>query len=193
MMDSAVVSCVDVLVEDAAAWAEALGGPGGVPLGFEEVQDVVLFHTWATAAELLPVVFGDSAVRRWAAPPTTELRLSAERYDDVGVAPALSAFVDFARLGPGGHGSRQEMVVTISAEPSMRRAEPQDVMRRAVVHMAQAFGYCMPRRGCCSGGSGIGWELAGVAVSAAGGRHRDSVVVLVVLASTVACGGGMRM
>ncbi|WGD45134.1 AlbA family DNA-binding domain-containing protein [Streptomyces cathayae] len=138
--DSAVVSCADVLAEDAAAWAAALGGHQCVPLGFEEVQDV-LFHAWETAAELLPAVFGDPAVRRWAAPPTTELRLSAERYDDSGVTPALASFVDFGRLGPGGRGSRQEMAVTITAEPSMRRAERQDVMRRAVVHMAQAFGY----------------------------------------------------
>ncbi|MFI6808907.1 RNA-binding domain-containing protein [Streptomyces luteogriseus] len=140
VMDSAVVSCADVLVEDAAAWMAALGGHRGVPLGFEEVQDV-LFQAWETAAELLPAVFGDPALRRWAAPPTTELRLSAERYDDVDVTPTLSSFVDFSPLGPGGRSSRQEMAVTITAEPSMRRVERQDMVRRAVVHMAQAFGH----------------------------------------------------
>jgi hypothetical protein len=146
VMDSAVVSCADVLIEDTAAWAAALGGHQGVPLGFEEVQDV-LFHAWETAAEVLPAVFGDPAVRRWAAPPTTELRLSAERYDVIEVPPALSSVVDFGPLGPGGRGSRQEMAVTITADPSMRRAERQDLMRRAVVHMAQAFGYIQAEAG----------------------------------------------
>ncbi|MFI9616720.1 RNA-binding domain-containing protein [Streptomyces sp. NPDC052023] len=140
VMDSAVVSCADVLIGDTAGWAAVLGGHRGIPLDFEEVQDV-LFHAWETAADVLPAVFGDPAVRRWAAPPTTELRLSTERYDDIDVTPALSSFVDFSPLGPGGRGSRQEMAVTITAEPSMRRAKRQDVMRRAVVHMAQAFGY----------------------------------------------------
>ncbi|MER5376238.1 RNA-binding domain-containing protein [Streptomyces sp. NPDC002553] len=140
VMDSAVVSCADVLVEDAAAWMAALDGHRAMPLDFEEVQ-YVLLHAWETAAELLPAVFGDPTVRRWAAPPTTELRLSAERHDDVDVTPTLSSFVDFSPLGPGGRSSRQEMAVTITAEPSMRRAERQDLLRRAMVHIAQAFGH----------------------------------------------------
>ncbi|MER6038310.1 RNA-binding domain-containing protein [Streptomyces sp. NPDC001835] len=135
VMDSAVVSCVDVLIEDAAAWTAALGGHRGVPLDFEEVQDV-LFHAWETAAEVLPAVFGDPAARRWVAPPTTELRLSAEQ------SPALPSVVDLlSSLGPSSRGPRHEMAVTITAEPSMRRAERQDLLRRALIHMAQAFGH----------------------------------------------------
>ncbi|MDX2591322.1 hypothetical protein PV343_03220 [Streptomyces sp. WI03-4A] len=140
VMDSAAVSCADVLIEDTAAWTTALGGHRGVPLDFEEVQDV-LFHAWETAAELLPAVFGDPALRRWTAPPTTELRLSTERHDDTGAAPALPSVVDFSALGPSSRGPRQEMAVTITAEPSLRRAERQDLMRRALVHMARAFGH----------------------------------------------------
>ncbi|MFF9607847.1 hypothetical protein ACF1GY_37285 [Streptomyces sp. NPDC014684] len=33
------------------------------------------------------------------------------------------------------------MAVTITAEPSMRRAERRDLMRRALIHMARAFGH----------------------------------------------------
>jgi hypothetical protein len=144
--DSAVVSCAEVLGEDAAAWTAALGGHRGVRLRFEEVQNV-LFHAWETAATLLPAVFGDSSVRHWTAPPTTELRLSVERHDDSGVTPALSSFVDFEPLGPGGRDSLREMAVTITAEPSMPRDERQEVMRRAVAHMAQAFGYVQAETG----------------------------------------------
>ncbi|MFD8525391.1 hypothetical protein ACFV2D_36140 [Streptomyces capillispiralis] len=39
------------------------------------------------------------------------------------------------------------MAVTMTAEPSIRRAERQDVMRRAVVHMAQAVGYVQAEAG----------------------------------------------
>lgn len=139
-MDSAVVSCADVLIEDSAAWAEALGGHQSAPLGFDEVQDVLL-HAWQTAAELLPEVLGDPAGRRWAAPPTTELRLSAERSDDTGVTPGLGSLIDLSPLGPTGRGPRPEMAVTITAEPTMRHTERQDLLRRALAHMAQAFGH----------------------------------------------------
>ncbi|MFI5690062.1 hypothetical protein [Streptomyces sp. NPDC051636] len=140
VMDSAVVSCADVLIEDTAAWTEALGGHRGTPLAFEEVQDILL-HVWETAAELLPEVLGDPACRRWAAPPTTELGLSFERSDHTGVTPTLASVIDFSPLGPTSRSPRTEMAVTITAEPAMKSTERQDLLRRALVHMAQAFGH----------------------------------------------------
>ncbi|MEU6603167.1 hypothetical protein [Streptomyces flaveolus] len=101
VMGSAVVSCADVLIEDSAAWADALGGHRGAPLGFDELQDVLL-HAWQTAAELLPEVFGDPTHRSWAAPPTTELRLCAGRSDDTGATPALGSLIDLSPFGPTG-------------------------------------------------------------------------------------------
>ncbi|GGR34906.1 hypothetical protein GCM10015536_45570 [Streptomyces griseomycini] len=49
--------------------------------------------------------------------------------------------------GPGGRGSRQERAVTITAEPSVRRAEHQDLRRRVVVHTAQASGHVQAEAG----------------------------------------------
>ncbi|MFF0515502.1 hypothetical protein [Streptomyces sp. NPDC004250] len=39
------------------------------------------------------------------------------------------------------------MAVTITAEPFMRSAERQDVMRRAVIYIAQAFGWVQAEAG----------------------------------------------
>ncbi|WP_436735644.1 hypothetical protein [Streptomyces sp. BBFR102] len=57
-MESTVVVCADVLIEDAEAWAAALGPGWDTRLGFGEVQ-AVLLAAWETAAELLPDVVGD--------------------------------------------------------------------------------------------------------------------------------------
>ncbi|MEU7326843.1 hypothetical protein ABZ682_40755 [Streptomyces griseoviridis] len=135
-----MVACADVLIEDRSAWGDALGSHSDTCLDFHEVQDVLL-NAWATAAELLPGAVGDLERMLWAGPPTTELRLSSERPDSTGVVPGLDSAVDLSPLGPAGRHSRQEMAVTITAAPVMGRQERQDLMRRALVHMAQSFGY----------------------------------------------------
>ncbi|MFF3488555.1 hypothetical protein ACFYXC_35585 [Streptomyces sp. NPDC002701] len=83
-MESIVVACSDVLIESPAAWAAALGPDRTRSLGLDEVQTVLL-GTWETAAELLPAVVGDPAGLSWAAPPTTELRMTCEQPADTGV------------------------------------------------------------------------------------------------------------
>ncbi|MDX5563157.1 putative DNA binding domain-containing protein [Streptomyces sp. ID05-04B] len=139
-MESTVVACADVLIESAEAWAAAIGPGWDTQLGLDEVQ-AVLLAAWETAAELLPDVVGDRAALSWAAPPTTELRITCEQPADNGVRPALDTLVDLTPLGPNDGGSRSQLAVAITAAPAMDRAERQRLLREALVHMAHAFGY----------------------------------------------------
>ncbi|MEU5958282.1 RNA-binding domain-containing protein [Streptomyces sp. NPDC047525] len=138
--DSAVVACAEVLIEDPVAWASALGIDRGTQLCFDEVQ-ALLLGAWETAAELLPDVVGDPAALRWAAPPTTELRMTCEQPAQNGVLPALDRLIDLDPLGANTDGERSRMAVTITATPTLPRRERQSLMRQALVHMAQEFGY----------------------------------------------------
>lgn len=137
-MESTVVACAEVLVEDTTAWAAALGPGWETRLRLEEAQ-VALLSAWEMAAELLPGLV-DAGDLPWAAPPTTELRLSSERPAPNDVLPTLETLVDLAPLGPG-DGSRPMMAVTITGEPRVPSSERRDLARRALVHMARAFGY----------------------------------------------------
>ncbi|WP_405787116.1 putative DNA binding domain-containing protein [Streptomyces sp. NBC_00029] len=139
-MESTVVACADVLIENPAAWAAALGPGSGTQLGLDEVQ-AVLLSAWETAAELLPDLVGDPALLSWAGPPTTELRMTCEQPADNGVLPILDSLVDLSPLGANGGSPRSRMAVTIAAAPAMSRAERQRLLREALAHMAQAFGY----------------------------------------------------
>ncbi|MEV5086019.1 RNA-binding domain-containing protein, partial [Streptomyces sp. NPDC056159] len=113
-MQPTVVACADVLIENPAAWAAVLGPGWDTQLGLDEVQ-AVLLSTWETAAELLPDVLGDPAGLSWAAPPTTELRMTCEQPADNGVLPDLDTLVDLAPLGTNDRGTRSRMAVTITA------------------------------------------------------------------------------
>jgi hypothetical protein len=130
----------DVLVENPQAWAAAVGLGWDTRLGFDKVQ-AVLLSTWETAAELLPDLVSDPAGLSWAAPPTTELRMTCEQPADNGVLPALDSLVDLASLGTNDGGTRSQMTVTITTAPAMGRAERQSLLREALVHMAREFGY----------------------------------------------------
>ncbi|KMS75887.1 MULTISPECIES: RNA-binding domain-containing protein [Streptomyces] len=139
-MESTVIACADVLIENPDAWAAALGPGGHTRLGFDEIQ-AVLLAAWETAAELLPDVVGDPAELSWAAPPTTELRMTCEQPADNGVLPVLDTLVDLSPLGPNDNGPRPQMAVTVTAAPAMDRRERQHLLREALAHMANAFGY----------------------------------------------------
>ncbi|GLX22417.1 RNA-binding domain-containing protein [Streptomyces lavendulae] len=139
-MESTVVACADVLIESPEAWAAAIGTGWDTQLGLDEVQ-AVLLSAWETAAELLPEVVGDPAALSWAAPPTTELRITCEQPADNGVQPVLDSLVDMTPLGPNDGGARSQLAVAITVAPAMDRAERQRLLREALVHMAQAFGY----------------------------------------------------
>ncbi|MFE5406954.1 hypothetical protein ACFQ9Z_37885 [Streptomyces sp. NPDC056580] len=120
-------------------------GPSALPadahtrLGLDEVQ-ALLLAAWETAAETLPGAVTDPARMQWAAPPTTELRLSAEGPHDQR-SPGLGALIDLDALGPGDGSVRPEMAITITRSPTMQRQERQKLLRRALVHMARHFGY----------------------------------------------------
>ncbi|MFI6415406.1 hypothetical protein [Streptomyces sp. NPDC050585] len=139
-MEPTVVACTDVLIENPDAWAAALGPGEYTPLGFDEVQ-AVLLAAWETAAELLPDVVGDPAELSWAAPPTTELRITCEQPVDNGVLPVLDTLVDMSPLGGNDAGPGPQMAVTVTAAPAIDRRERQRLLRKALVHMANAFGY----------------------------------------------------
>jgi hypothetical protein len=138
-VEDTVVTCADVLIEDTSAWAAMLPGDAGTRLGLDEVQ-ALLLAAWESAAEALPDAVVDPARMRWSAPPTTELRLSAEGPHDQ-PSPGLGTLIDLEALGPGEDGVRPEMAVTITRSPTMHREERQAVLRRALVHMARHFGY----------------------------------------------------
>ncbi|MGZ2361508.1 putative DNA binding domain-containing protein [Streptomyces sp. 372A] len=139
-MEPTVVACADVLIENPDAWAAALGPGRDTQLGLDELQ-AVLLAAWETAAELLPDVAGSPATLTWAAPPTTELRITSERPADNGVLPALAPLVDLGPFGPNDNGCGPKLAVTVTAAPAMDRAERQHLLREALVHMAHAFGY----------------------------------------------------
>lgn len=121
-MESTVVTCADVLVEDTAAWAAAIGSGRDTRLRLEEAQGALL-SAWTTAADVLPGLV-DAGHLPWAAPPTTELRLSSERPAPNGVLPALETLVDLAPFGTG-DGSRPLMAVTITGDPCLPSSQRQ--------------------------------------------------------------------
>ncbi|MER6471549.1 RNA-binding domain-containing protein [Streptomyces collinus] len=137
--DTMVVTCAEILIEDPVAWAAALPADAETQLDLGEVQ-ALLLAAWETAAETLSDAVTDPARMRWAAPPTTELRLSAEGPHDQ-PSPGLGALIDLDALGPGESGVRPEMAITITRSPTMQRQEPQALLRRALVHMARHFGH----------------------------------------------------
>jgi hypothetical protein len=101
-VEDTVVTCADILIEDTSAWAALLPGDAGTQLGLDDVQ-ALLLAAWETACGSLPDAVADPARMRWSAPPTTELRLSAEGPHDQ-PSPGLGTLIDLEALGPGEEG-----------------------------------------------------------------------------------------
>ncbi|WP_329027157.1 hypothetical protein [Streptomyces sp. NBC_00690] len=139
-MESNVVGCGEVLVEDTAAWAVLLGAGGGTQLVLDEVQArpvrlVGDHRRRPTSLPRRPVghALGGTAHHRTA----PDLRTTrAERR----LAP-LNSFIDLKPFGPTDSDARSEMAVTITAVPVMERKARKGLTRRALVHMARHFGY----------------------------------------------------
>jgi len=148
VMDSSVVTCADVRLEDLDAWAGALAASGARPrqdirLPVEEAAEV-LTVAWQTATErLAAVIAGDPARMRWAHPPAVELRLTAEaRYDGAPHRqPELSDYIDMSSLGHTDRGQIREMAVTITAPPQLDPGERRTQARKALTYMARQFGF----------------------------------------------------
>ena len=147
-MDSSVVTCADVRLVDLQAWADALAASGAplhhdLRLSVEEVAEV-LTVAWQTAAgRLTSAVAADLAGRRWAYPPTVELRVIAEaRYDGTpNRQPELSDYIDLSPLGHSDRGQIREMAVTITADPQLGPDERRSQARKALTYMARQFGF----------------------------------------------------
>ena len=105
-MNSSVVTCAELRIEDLTTWTEALAASGARPredlrLSMEEVTEFFAV-AWQTATEILATVVTDNeATMLWADPPTVELRLSAERrYDNTAQPqPMLDDYIDMHPLG----------------------------------------------------------------------------------------------
>ena len=147
-MNSSVVTCADVRLEDLAAWAEALAASGApqrqdIRLSMEEVAEV-LTVAWHTATERLPsVIADDPAGMRWSYPPTVELRITAEaRYDGTPRRqPELSDYIDMSPLGHSDRRQIREMAVTITAPPQLSSDERRSETRKALTYMVRQFGF----------------------------------------------------
>jgi len=141
--ESAIVTCAELRIEDATAWADAVReGNGKLQLSWEEL---FRFFTvaWRTATEVLPsLISPDPRALRWAAPPTVELRLSAEPEHGTSGAPRpLDNLVDFSPLGDRIGEPLSEMAVTITAPLQMSPEARETQTRQAIIHMIRAFGF----------------------------------------------------
>lgn len=99
-------------------------------MGLDEVQ-AVLLGAWETAAELLTDIVGDPAGLSWAAPPTTELRITCEQPVGNRVLPALDTLLDLAQLGVNSDGPGPRMAVTVIVAPAMDPSERRRLLRQA--------------------------------------------------------------
>lgn len=139
-LEAHVVTCAEVLLEDATAWKVLLPADATTRLSLQEAQ-AVLFAAWETAADLLPTATAqDPDQMQWAGAPTIELRLSAEGPHDQ-PRPDLGTLIDLSPLGPTDRGVLPEMAVTITAVPALKDKERQPLLRRALVYMAHSFGF----------------------------------------------------
>lgn len=138
-LQSQTVTCAEITVQDTAAWAAVLPSGTSTKLTLEEMESVLL-AAWETAADLLPAATCDVTKMRWAGAPTVELRLSAEGPHDQPRVD-LGTLIDLSVLGQTDRSSLPEMAVTITVSPMLEHAERQRLLRRALVHMLQGFGY----------------------------------------------------
>ncbi|WP_030396118.1 ATP-binding protein [Kitasatospora purpeofusca] len=141
--DSAVVSCAEVRLEGTAAQPAAPEARASRPyriLSLEEVEETLL-AAWRTATEVLPSAVGDTnAPRPWSQPPTVLLQIATGSPHGT-AAPSLDRFVDLAPFGSSDRAPLTEMSVTITADPQLTDGKRRLLLRRALVRMAQAFGY----------------------------------------------------
>ncbi|MEU6231156.1 alpha/beta fold hydrolase [Streptomyces sp. NPDC047042] len=138
-LQSSTVTCAEVTIQEAAAWAAVLPTGASTKLSLKEVASVLL-AAWETAAEVLPTAICDATTMRWAGPPTVELRMSAEGPHDQPRAN-LDTLIDLGEVGPTDRNSLSEMAVTITVSPMVEDTERRQVLRRALVRMLRRFGY----------------------------------------------------
>jgi hypothetical protein len=149
-LDSSVVTCAELRVQDFTAWSEALGHPaepGAWPAWLRlTVDDVFWFFTaaWHTATEVLPTaVTADPAAVSPAGRPMIELHRSAEHPHEAapGHQRQLSDVVDLTAWGTSDRDPIPEMSVTITAPTRLKPDDRQRTTREAMIYMAEAYGF----------------------------------------------------
>lgn len=149
-LNSSVVTCAELRIEDFAVWRDALdltatssSGPAWPRLTVDDLYWIFV-AAWYTATETLPAVFlADPGAARPAGPPIVELRVSAEASHDAapGQQPTLSDFVDLSAWGTSDRDNLTEMSVTITAPTHLEPDDRQNLTHKAMVYMAEAFGF----------------------------------------------------
>src|SRR3569833_3276417 len=149
-MNSSVVTCAELRVQDLAAWREALTAAGGPPLDGADLRlsvgelSFLFAAAWQPASETLPdALIGEPAIVPLAGPPLVELRLTAENAHDapMNTRRQLRDLVDFRAFGESGRDPLDAMSVTVSAPTRLRDDERYGLTRGALVHMAQTYGF----------------------------------------------------
>ncbi len=147
VMNSNLVTCAEVRIEDLDAWAGALSTAAAPPrpdlrLSMAEVAEVFAI-AWQTASEQLPAVVTASTTALWTDPPTIELRLTAERRHDSTLIPELilDDYIDMNTLGHSDRGQLREMAVTITTPQQLKQPDRRKQTREALVYMAHQFGF----------------------------------------------------
>ncbi|MFC1442862.1 hypothetical protein ABUW04_31895 [Streptacidiphilus sp. N1-10] len=146
---STVITCAEVRLEDAGTWSKALHRSSKrhqfTRLTLEEIKEV-LFSAWTTAAETLPAaVLTSQSTPPWAAVPTVELRIKAEK-DHSGAPPSLnlSELLDLTPLGTTDRHQLNVFAITINTSPSMNDASRRALLEQALDHMRQGYGFIDP-------------------------------------------------
>ncbi|GLY85983.1 AlbA family DNA-binding domain-containing protein [Actinoallomurus iriomotensis] len=143
-LESSVVTCAELRLEDPDAWTDMLGTGGAlnVRLTVEEVCETFI-AAWDAALELLPLAVSDDFPQRpWLDPPTVELRICTDRHDtSPGPRPALGTLVDLSPLGDTDRHPVHEMAVTVTAPPVLAPDTRRELTYDAVAYMAEEFGY----------------------------------------------------
>jgi hypothetical protein len=146
---SSVITCAEVRVESLDSWSAALAAASGehsssdLRLSTTELADA-LTASWQTATEILPAATtSDPGAMHWLAPPTVELRLTAEQPPD-STSEAYTTLDDYINLGPLGHSDRsplREVAVTLTTPPLLDPHGRRSQCSQALTYMAQHFGY----------------------------------------------------
>ncbi len=147
--DSSLVTCAELRI-DMNAWHEALQAEVPhqtvVPDQRLTVPDIHAFlqAAWMTAMELLPgAVLADPPAARLMAPPQVELRITAER--PLGQPTAeqlqLTDLLDLSAFGTSDRVGLPAMSVTVTAPVRLSAEDRTALSRRALVVMAQGFGF----------------------------------------------------
>jgi hypothetical protein len=147
-MNSSVVMCAELRIESLAALVDAVAAAGvmartDMRLSIHELVDLLIV-AWQTATEAVAAAFSPTkGPTTWAAPPTVELHVSAERRFDSnsGGAPTLDTYIDLSPLGHSDRAPLASMSVTVTAPPRLDRSARRSLAQDAVLYMARQFGF----------------------------------------------------